>query len=559
MVAVTNTIATQIAFYFAFTQAYFTALIGIAIFGLTSWLFLGNFSSVYAIINSLLCVCFVEYWKHQEYDFAVRWGVHRVSAIERKRHDFVAEKSVKDPVTGESVQFFPTSKRIQRQLLQIPFAVIATLVLGALIATSFGIEIFITEIYDGPLKSVLVFLPTGIMTTTQPLIIGFLTELAQRLTKFENYETEGAYEAAMVQKIFVLNFITSYLPICLTAFVYVPFAEVLVPYLDVFSLTVRPFANTEKEMTAPTTGFHINPSRLRKQVIYFTTTAQVVNMALEVILPYVKREGFSKYKKYQSDRAARHGGAYPDPSENDAPEEAAFLKRVRKEAELDHYDVTTDMREMVVQYGYLSLFSVVWPLTGVSFLVNNWLELRADAVKICIESQRPTPWRADGIGSWIDSLGFLTWVGSITTAAIVYLFSNDGLGPDGSPKDIRGWALLLTIFFSEHSYLAARWSVRRVISKLDSPGRQKARREKYVLRKQYLEETLGDKMGRVAPRLASEMINRESLEEEQRQNSLNTYAPATKFWMRQRGWQETAQVGASMIEVAAAPQAKKLL
>jgi len=146
----------KVAFYFAFIQAYFTALIGIAAFGVSSWAILGNFSPTYGIINTLMCVAFVEYWKHQEKELAIRWGVRGVSSIEKKRHDFVAEKEIKDPVTGEMTQFFPASKRLQRQALQIPFALAAVVALGTLIAMSFGIEIFISEIYSGPFKSILV-------------------------------------------------------------------------------------------------------------------------------------------------------------------------------------------------------------------------------------------------------------------------------------------------------------------------------------------------------------------------------------------------------------------
>jgi len=402
-----------------------------------------------------------------------------------------------------------------------------------------------------------VFLPTGILTAAQPLLLGYLTSLAERLTKYENYETNGAYETAMTQKMFVLNFIKSYLPIFLTAFVYVPFASSLVPYLDVFSLTVTPFAKDAKQTRAPPTGFHIDPSRLRKQVIYFTVTAQIVNAAMEVILPYVKKEGFSKYKQIRSNRAARHGGVTLQAAASDPPEETIFLRRVRSEAELDVYDVTTDFREMVVQYGYLALFSVVWPLTSVSFLVNNWIELRADAVKICMQSQRPTPWRADGIGPWLDSLEFLTWLGSLTTAALVYLFSNDGLGPDGTPADITGWALLLSIFLSEHIYLVVRWSVRKLVSKIDSPGRQRERAERYKIRKSYLQESLGEQPARVAPKAVREQISRNTLEEEARQGSRDTSRVVDRFWQRQRSWQETAQTGARLIEMAAPRESEK--
>src|SRR5205814_1423566 len=124
---------------------------------------------------------------------------------------------------------------------------------------------------------------------------------------------------------------------------------------------------------------------------------------------------------------------------------------------------------MVMQFGYLSLFSVVWPLTAVSFIVNNWIELRSDAIKISVEMQRPVPWRADSIGPWLDCLGFLAWLGSITAAALCFLFSGSGLGPDGSPWEINAWGLLLTIFFSEHIYLVVRMSVRAVLNKLEFP------------------------------------------------------------------------------------------
>lgn len=382
----------------------------------------------------------------------------------------------------------------------------------------------------------------------------------------------------MTQKIFILNFITSYLGICLTAFVYVPFGSIIVPYLDVFKMTARPFATDEKQLIAPKVGFAINPDRLRKQVIYFTVTAQIVNLAMETIVPYIKRRGFAKYQEIKSERAAKKGGAVPNPAVNDTPEEADFLSRVRHQAALDVYEVTDDLREMVVQFGYLSLFSVVWPLTACSFVVNNWIELRSDAVKICIEMQRPTPHRADGIGSWLDSLSFLAWLGSITSAALVYLFANDGVGPDGTPYDIKGWALLLTIFFAEHVHLLVQLGVRFAVSKLDSPGMQKEQAERFMVRKRYFEETFGkDALQAPAAMLSassleedevaavgvggaqgSEKITRASLEEDARKESLKSSTPQDRFWRRQRSWEESAKVGLGLIEkMAPSDESKK--
>lgn len=176
-----------------------------------------------------------------------------------------------------------------------------------------------------------------------------LTDAATRLTDYENYETQDSYEMAMTRKVFVLNFITSYLGVFLTAFVYLPFGNLIVPYLDIFGLTVKPFAENEKQLSAPKHGFSINPARLRNQVIYLTITAQIVNLALEVIVPLAKRKIFQQVKEVQGSRAAKHSGASPDAAANEHPGEVAFLARVRNEAELESYDVTTDLREMCVQ------------------------------------------------------------------------------------------------------------------------------------------------------------------------------------------------------------------
>jgi hypothetical protein len=162
----------------------------------------------------------------------------------------------------------------------------------------------------------------------------------------------------MISKIFVLNFITSYLPIFLTAFIYVPFAQIIVPHLDVLQMVVSPFAENEKQMTAPKVDFQINPDRLKKQIIYFTVTAQIVNFGLELVLPYVKQKVFRKVKEVQAGRAAKQGGGTANTTDDDHPEEKAFLVRVRNEAELGAYDVTTDFREMVVQFGECLVFLV---------------------------------------------------------------------------------------------------------------------------------------------------------------------------------------------------------
>ncbi|KAK2834880.1 hypothetical protein FQN49_006820 [Arthroderma sp. PD_2] len=470
--------------------------------------------------------------------------------------------------------------------------------LGTLIATCFAIEVFINEIYSGPFRTYLAFVPTIILSLCVPTISGVLTKVATHLTEYENYETQDSHDMALTQKVFVLNFVTSYLPILLTAFVYVPFAPTIVPYLDVFHLAVKPFQPDEKAAAASTAveikEFRINQSRLRKQVIYFTVTAQIVNFALETVVPYIKRKFFRKYQEMSEGRKTKDESTVNLKAAHtlleDVPEEAEFLKRVRDESELTDYDVTGDLREMCVQFGYLALFSPVWSLVPVSFLINNWIELRSDFVKICIEHKRPIPLRADSIGPWLDSLGFLAWLGSLTSAALVYMFSSIGSKADatnGSLGDIQGWLLLLTIFFSEHLYLLARVAVQVAMSKLETPDTRRDRAERYLMRKAHLDRAGGGREGGAAgagdsasshSRLGEEMlahvhaneseegeeeadiyeedegieqITQASLEEDARKFSMPDATPSELFWARQRGWKESARIGAAIIQADA--------
>ncbi|RWA10500.1 hypothetical protein EKO27_g4603 [Xylaria grammica] len=479
----------SVAFYFAFMQSYFAFQLFPAAFGFAAWLILGRYSWLYSIVTSLWSVVFFEWWKKKEVDLAVQWGVRNVSRIEHPRTQFQWDYEVPDPVTGEPVKYYPPMKRLRTQLLQIPFAISCVLALGALYIFCFGIEVFLTEVYDGPFKSYLTFTPTIILSSILPILSTILTKFAKTLTEHENYQTNDAHQASLITKIFIINFITSYTPLFLSAFVYMPFGNLMLPYLHIIASTARKLS-TEKSITA--LDFQINPDRLKSQMVYFAVTAQVVNVAVEVVIPYLKRVVVDKF---QEKRASLDPKTIPD-----APAEHEFLQRVREEARLDVYDVAVDYREMVVQFGYLSLFSSIWPLTPLSFLINNWIELRSDAMKIAMSSQRPIPWRSDSIGPWLNALGFLSWMGCLVSSALVFLFGGNSEGPGGDPSNVNVIGLLLTILFAEYLHLGTQFIVRYALGQIDSPGLQKERATRYRIRKRLLEETLGpDAMKETVP------------------------------------------------------------
>ena len=59
---------------------------------------------------------------------------------------------------------------------------------------------------------------------------------------------------------------------------------------------------------------------------------------------------------------------------------------------------------MVTQFGYITVWSVVWPLAPLFALINNWLELRTDAAKISTHVRRPIAERVESIGPWLQTM-----------------------------------------------------------------------------------------------------------------------------------------------------------
>lgn len=144
------------AFYFAFTQSYSAFLTFPAVLGVLCWLYYGSYSIGFALVNCLWSVVFVEYWKLKETDLSIRWGVKGVGVLKATRMEFVWDKEVIDPLTGELRKVFSSRKQVLRQMLQIPFGILAGVVLGLLVVATFAMEVLISEVYQGPFKTYLV-------------------------------------------------------------------------------------------------------------------------------------------------------------------------------------------------------------------------------------------------------------------------------------------------------------------------------------------------------------------------------------------------------------------
>lgn len=145
----------KVAFYFAFIQNYLTFLTFPAVTGVIAWMWFPKYSLAYAVMTSVWCTVFLEYWKLQEVDLSIRWNVRGIHKTKVNRPEFQYDKIIIDP-NGQEIHYFPKWKQITRQLLQVPFIAVSAVALGAIICVVFAVEVLISETYTGPYQFYLV-------------------------------------------------------------------------------------------------------------------------------------------------------------------------------------------------------------------------------------------------------------------------------------------------------------------------------------------------------------------------------------------------------------------
>ncbi|XP_039313689.1 anoctamin-4 isoform X4 [Solenopsis invicta] len=75
--------------------------------------------------------------------------------------------------------------------------------------------------------------------------------------------------------------------------------------------------------------------------------------------------------------------------------------------------------EMILQYGFVTLFVAAFPLAPLFALLNNIAEIRLDAYKMVSEARRPLAERVEDIGAWFGILRGVTYVAVVSNAFVI--------------------------------------------------------------------------------------------------------------------------------------------
>ena len=111
-----------------------------------------------------------------------------------------------------------------------------------------------------------------------------------------------------------------------------------------------------------------------------------------------------------------------------------------------------DYMEMVVEYGYVVLFSAAFPIVPLLAVCEILLEIRVDAWKLCRLTRRPFPDQAEDIGVWYYIIQSVSYIGAITNAGLIVFTGQLFHGLDGQAQ----WLVFVGI---EHILLASKFLI----------------------------------------------------------------------------------------------------
>ncbi|RQM17683.1 hypothetical protein DD237_000672 [Peronospora effusa] len=99
----------------------------------------------------------------------------------------------------------------------------------------------------------------------------------------------------------------------------------------------------------------------------------------------------------------------------------AKARAVLFESEQKTYDPYDDYHHMTVQFGFVVMFSMLWPLMPAACMLVNALKTRGDGFRLCRTNRRPFPRKASGIGEWNNILHAIAITGVLVNIGLIFI------------------------------------------------------------------------------------------------------------------------------------------
>uniref|UniRef100_A0A8D3EEP1 Anoctamin n=1 Tax=Scophthalmus maximus TaxID=52904 RepID=A0A8D3EEP1_SCOMX len=333
-----------------------------------------------SVFMSLWAITFLEYWKRTCSALSHRWNCSEFEDIEeRPRPEFtaMAPMTMRNPVTGLEEPYFPENQRFNRTLS------------GCMVIVAGKIA----SITSSVLNLLLILMLSRVYFA-----------LAHILTRWEMHRTQNKYEDMFILKVFIFQFVNFYSSPVYIAFFKGRFVGYPGNYNTLFGV---------RNEDCGAGGCLIE---LAQELLVIMVGKQLINNIQEFIVPKLK-SWWQKRRMSPRLREVKVEGGEETQRAEVSPWEADHQL-------LECEGLLSEYLEMVIQFGFITIFVAACPLAPLFALINNWVEIRLDAQKFVTEYRRPVVERAQDIGIWLPIMQFITHAAVLTNAFLIAFTSS---------------------------------------------------------------------------------------------------------------------------------------
>ncbi|XP_065334974.1 anoctamin-4-like [Cloeon dipterum] len=377
---------------------------------------------IFAVFMSFWATMFLELWKRKQARLVQKWGLTDSQMDMEPRPEFVASVQTTRPnkFTGLPEPYIPFWNKVVRIFTTISGVTFMILVvLSAIVGVIIYRVAIVAAFYDSgdeflqQNSSLLTSATAAVINLIAIMVLNILYKwIAKKLTDLECPRTQSEYEDSYTFKIFIFEFVNCYSSLFYIAF----FKGKFYTYPGDDNMW-NTFLGIKADACDPAGCI----SELFIQLIIIMVGKQIFNNVMEVAIPFIRKwlasdekiDLFLKSPQWEQD----------------------FLLA----APSDHSMILfSEFMEMILQFGFTTLFVAAFPLAPIFALLNNVFEIRLDAYKILCKFQRPVPKRMASLGAWFSILQALTFIAVVTNAFVIAYTS------DFIPKAMYLWAESIT-------------------------------------------------------------------------------------------------------------------
>lgn len=373
-----------------------------------------DWTVVLAFFASVWATLFLEFWKRRQATLAHRWHTSEFEEEEEQfRPEYLASLTEEeadpykpDPNTGKIRPSKVKFKRFRR--LSFVFSIISFMVLLVIIAM-IGVVVYRAAVFAVLSSSPDEEIENGarILTTVTAAFINLVVikilqlvynKLALFLTDWENPQTQTEYRDSFTRKMALFQFVNNYTSIFYIAF----FKSGLI--VGTPGRYRRVLGKYRLDGCSAQGCF----LELAIQIATIMVGQQIFYNISELGIPYLKM--LLKKRRSQPSKDVE-----------------------RPQYELDHdlsplerHFMFWEYLEIVLQYGFVTMFVAAFPLGPLFALLNVILEIRVDAINFLCQFRRADAIRAEDIGAWFGVLETITRI-SVLVNAFILAFTSEFL------------------------------------------------------------------------------------------------------------------------------------